>query len=241
MKPRDISPEPHDDLFRSRLDSIIDLRHELVVLSHKIDWTYLDEQAAVFFSDDGRPAHPTRRMAGLPLLKYMFNLSDETVCARCKENPYYQYFTGESYFQHRFPIERSDVSHWRARIGEDFCVMLLQESLRIAHDTQALRTKDMKKTITDTTIQPKAITFPTEAKLRYKAIVKLGEAAKAAGITLRQSYVRVGKQAVIKSGRYRHAKQLKRAKKQEKFLQVRLGRLIRDVERKQRLAGWGAI
>ena len=60
MKPRDISPEPHDDLFRSRLDNIIDLRHELVLLSHKIDWTYLDDQAAVFFSDDGRPAHPTR-------------------------------------------------------------------------------------------------------------------------------------------------------------------------------------
>ena len=54
-----------------------------------------------------------------------------------------------------------------------------------------------------------------------------------ARITLRQSYVRVGKLALIKSGRYRHAKQMKRVKKQERFLKVRLERLIRDIERKQ--------
>jgi len=112
-------------------------------------------------------------------------------------------------------------------------VTLLQESLRIAHDSGALRTKDLKRTVVDTTVAPKAITHPTAAKLSYKAIVELGKQAKKAGLPLRQSYQRVGKLALIKSGRYRHAKQMKRAKKQEKFLIVRLGRLIRDIERKQ--------
>ena len=73
MKPRPESTDPHDDLFRSRLENIIDLGHELVLLRNKIDWSYLDEQAAVFFSDEGRPAHPTRRMAGLHFTFRSFN------------------------------------------------------------------------------------------------------------------------------------------------------------------------
>ena len=87
MEPRQISIEPNAALFRSRLDNLIDLRHELSVLADKIEWAYLDERAAVFFSNEGRPAHPTRLMVGLHLLKYMFNLSDDRVCACWKENP----------------------------------------------------------------------------------------------------------------------------------------------------------
>jgi len=233
MKPGEQSLEPHDDLFRSRLDNIINMKHELVALSKKIDWTYLNGQAGEFFADQGRPAHPTRLMAGLPLLKYMFNLSDEAVCERWIYDPYFQYFTGSVYFEHEFPIARSDMTHWRQRMGDEFCVKLLQESLRIAYQEGALRTKDLKRIVVDTTVQEKVITHPTEAKLLYKALTKLGESAKAAGIHLRQSYVRVGKLALIKSGRYRHAKQMKRAKKQGRFLKVRLGRLLRDIERKE--------
>lgn len=178
MKPRQISPEPNDDLFRSRLDNIINLRHELSLLSEKIDWTYLDEQAADFFSDEGRPAHPTRLMAGLHLLKYMFNLSDEAVCARWVTDPYFQYFTGETYFQHDFPIERSDMTHWRHRVEESFCVTLLQESLRIAHETKALRTKDMKRTVVDTTVAPKAVAYRRKRDCAIKRSLNEGNRRK---------------------------------------------------------------
>ena len=97
---------------------------------------------------------------------------------------------------------------------------LLQESLNTAHKLGALETKQLKRVVVDTTVQPKAITFPTDAKLRYKGIIALGKLAKNEGIELRQSYVRVAKNALVASSRYRHAKQMKRARKTEKKLNV---------------------
>jgi transposase, IS5 family len=90
--------------------------------------------------------------------------------------------------------------------------------------------------VVDTTVQPKAVAFPTDAKLRYQAIVALAGLSKKWGLVLRQSYVRVAKKALVASGRYRHAKQMKRAKKAEKKLHIFLGRLLRDIERKLQTA-----
>lgn len=160
---------PSDDLFRSRLDQIINMRHELVLLSDRIDWTSLDNQMEPLFSLTGRPAIPSRMMIGLHLLKQMFSLSDEEVCSRWVNDPYFQYFCGETFFQHRFPIERSSMTHWRKRVGDDFCKRLLQERLRVAFDSKALQVKHLKRVVVDTTVQPKAVSFPTDVKLRYRA------------------------------------------------------------------------
>ena len=88
-------------------------------------------------------------------------MSDEGVCERWVHDPYFQHFTGEEFFQHAFPHERSDLSHWRKRLG-DKLELLLAESLRVAHEAGALRTKDLERVTVDTTVQPKAITFPTD-------------------------------------------------------------------------------
>src|SRR6185436_3555386 len=90
--------------------------------------------------------------------------SDEQVCERWVYDPYFQYFTGEEFFQHAFPHERSDLSHWRGRLGARL-ELLLAESLRIAHQAGALRSKDLARVTVDTTVQPKAISFPTDAKM----------------------------------------------------------------------------
>lgn len=232
MRPPKHKENKNQDLFRNRLDSIIDMDHELVILSKFIDWQRLDEHFGQYFSENGRPGIPSRMMIGLQLLKQIHSLSDEEVCKRWVENPYFQYFCGETFFQHKFPIERSSMTHWRKRVGEESLVALLQESLVVALKTKALKPQDLTKISVDTTVQEKAVTFPTDAKLHYKAIEKLGEAAKAEGIELRQSYLRVAKESLIMIGRYRHAKQMKRAKKAMKKLHTYLGRVIRDVERK---------
>ena len=232
MKPKHQEKSPEIDLFRTRLDNIINMRHELVKLSEAVDWDFLDTKVSVFYATQGRPGIRARLMVGLHILKNMYNLSDEGVCERWVYDPYFQYFCGEEYFQHNFPIERSSMTHFRQRVGEDFFVTLMQESLNTAHKLGALETKQMDRVIVDTTVQPKAITFPTDAKLHYKAIVKLANLAKKNGVELRQSYVRVGKKTVAASARYRHAKQMKRAKKAEKKLNTWLGRIIRDIQRK---------
>lgn len=232
MKPRPIGKSTTEDLFRQRLENMINMRHEMVVLSHRIDWVSIEKKFAEFYSDNGRPAHPIRLMVGLHLLKHIHGISDEKVCAQWRENPYWQYFCGEEYFQHDGPIARADMTHFRGRVGDESLAFLIEESLRIALSFKALRPKDLERVAVDTTVQEKAITFPTDSKLLHKAMVKLAALSRKHGVELRQSYVRVSKLHLIKVGRYRHAKQMGRALKAEKKLRTYLGRLIRDIERK---------
>ena len=231
MRPKQQQKAWHDDLFRARLDQIINMKHELIVLADKIDWAWLDEQLAGCFSDKGRPAEPVRFMIGMFLLKHTYSLSDEQVWDRWVQDPYFQYFTGEEFFQHKLPHERSGMSHWRKRIGGKLDI-LLAESLRLAHDTGALKKSDLARVTVDTTVQPKNVAFPTDAKLLEVAVRQLGKLAKEHDVPLRQSYRRVAKKAAMMAGRYAHAKQFKRMNRQIKFLRTRLGRIIRDIRRK---------
>ena len=233
MRPKQTRQSGSNDLFRARLDQIINMDHELIRLARKIDWEWIDAELADRFSAKGRPATETRFMVGLLILKHMFALSDEGICERWVYDPYFQYFTGEEFFQHVFPHERSGLTHWRGRIG-DKLDLLLQESLRVAHDTGALKMADLARVTVDTTVQPKNVTHPTDAKLMLKATLQLGALAKRHGVALRQSYVRVAKRAALMAGRYIHAKQFKRANRELRFLRTRLGRMTRDVARKTR-------
>lgn len=65
------------------------------------------------------PPLPTRLMAGLAILKHTYDLSDEVLCERWVENPYYQFFCGEEFFQHRLVFDRSSLTRWRNRMGEE--------------------------------------------------------------------------------------------------------------------------
>jgi transposase, IS5 family len=238
MRPGKPERTGEQDLFRARLDQIINMKHELVRLAQTIDWDWIDGELADCFSEEGRPGLPSRFMVGLLLLKQTYGLSDEQVCDRWVYDPYFQYFTGAEFFAHAFPHERSGISHWRKRIGSKLDA-LLAESLRVAHATGALKTSDLARVTIDTTVQPKDVTHPTDAKLMLRAIDKLGAQARAHGLKLRQSYVRLARQAALMAGRYTHARQFKRAKRMLKFLRTRLGRLIRDpkIEGDERLKG----
>ena len=229
-KPRD---DRQKDLFRPALDEIVDPNHPLIRLGREIDWDFLDERfGSVCAAGPGHPPLPTRLVAGLLILKHMHNLSDEGLCARWLENPYFQHFCGEESFQHRLPFDRSSLTRWRQRLGETQLAALIQESLSVAHKTGALAAKDLERVAVDTTVQPKAVAFPTDVRLTHKATVMLVRAAKKHGVALRQSYLRVAKRAALMAGRYAHAKQFKRYNRELRFLRTRLGRLIRDIRRK---------
>jgi transposase, IS5 family len=233
MRPKERRDSGQADLLRSRLDAIIDMNHALVKLARTIDWSFIEERfGAVYEDKPGRPPLPTRLMAGLAILKHTYDLSDEVLCERWVENPYYQFFCGEEFFQHRLVFDRSSLTRWRQRMGEEKLQALLQESLSVATKTEAIKPSDLNRIIVDTTVQPKNVMFPTDARLLNRAREILVRLAKRQGLPLRQSYARVGKFALIKHQRYAHAKQFKRANRALKKLRTYLGRVIRDIARK---------
>jgi IS5 family transposase len=233
MRPKERRDSGQNDLFQARLDQIVDLGHALAKLGQVIDWRFLEERfGAVYTDKPGQPPLATRLMAGLSILKHMHSLSDEELCARWVENPYYQLFCGEEFFQHKPTFDRSSLTRWRQRMGEDKLVALIQESLTAATRTGAAKPSDFSKVIVDTTVQPKAVAFPTDAKLMHRARERLVRLAKKTGVELRQSYERVGKRALIAHQRYAHAKQFKRANRALKTIRTYLGRVVRDILRK---------
>jgi IS5 family transposase len=224
---------PQDDFFKVKLTRFINLKHPLVRLSEVIDWSYFNESfGPLYVSSRGRPGLPTRLMAALTYLKYTYDLSDERLVEDFIRDPYIQYFCGYEFFQHQFPCDASSLTRWRKRVGEAGCEKLLSATLQVGHELGLLKARDCQRVIVDTTVQEKAIAFPTDAKLVYTARAKLVECAQAHGIPLRQSYARVDKALLAKQARYAHARQYRRARRALKKLKTHLGRVIRDIERK---------
>ena len=232
MKPQAPPDLPTEDLFRHRLENLIDTRHELVKLAELIDWEHFDAQWGEAFCEVGRPAIATRLIAGLHYLKHSYGLSDEQVVRRWAENPYWQYFCGETYFQHELPLNPSSLTRWRQRLGEQGIEVLLSATIDAAIKSKAVKSRDLKRITVDTTVQEKAIAFPTDSRLYNRARERLVRLAKTHGIALRQSYVRVGPRLLFQNNRYGHARQLRRQRRTTSKLKTVLGRVVRDIQRR---------
>lgn len=221
------------DLFRSQLDNIINLRHPLCILAESINWSAFEEKLNHLYCPDfGRPAKSVRLMVGLNYLKYLKNVSDEEVVSTWIENPYWQYFCGEEYFQTEFPIHPTSMTKWRNRLEEKELQQLLEETINSAIKTKTIKPSSLKKVNVDTTVQEKNIAYPTDINLYFSLITALVRFAKSHNIALKQTYKRVGKKLLRKHSGYSHAKQMKRAKKVRHKMKTNLGRLYRDIKRK---------
>lgn len=220
------------DLFRASFSQILNPEHPLLILAGKINWNHFDAALAECYSPDmGAPAKAVRLMVALHYLKHAFDESDESLLARWVENPYWQAFCGFDTMQHHAPLHPTSLVKWRQRVGADKLNLLLKETIALALAEQEISPRELKQVTVDTTVQEKNITHPTDSKLYHKAITKLAMAAKERGVKLRQSYVRVAKQAAVRVGRYAHARQFKRMRRQLNKMRTWLGRVIRDIGR----------
>jgi len=214
------------------LRELLNREHPLCRLAGAIRWQVFEDAFGKLYTEGvGRPALPTRLLVGLHYLKHLYNVSDEVVVASWLENPYWQYFCGEEYFCHTWPCDPTSLVKWRQRVGAEGIEQLLKESLATAQREQALKPAEIKRVNVDTTVQEKAIAFPTDARLYHKARRALVRLARELNFSLRQSYVRVGKKALARQGRYGAAQQMKRARQQTKRLRTYLGRVLRNLER----------
>jgi len=233
MKPK--KPTPQRQLFGAHLSELLNPEHPLYILANQIDWRQFDAAIdELYAAEFGRPGVNTRLMVGLLYLKHAFNESDESVVARWVENPYWQFFCGCNYMQHELPIDPSMMSKWRKRVGGERLEKLLEVTLHTALAMKAIKPQELTQVNVDTTVQEKAIAFPTDARLYHKMRIALVRQAKRLNIPLRQSYRFVGKKLLFKQGRYAHARQMRRAAKMTGKLKTLLGRLVRDIERKAR-------
>ena len=251
------------DFFRSRLDTMIDMRHPLVVLACRLPWdrieqalgakfTHVDRPArqqraedllgehAVEFgggvSNAGRPRLSIRLMASLLYLKNSFNLSDEELVQRWSENVVYQYFSGQEYYEPRLPCDATQIGRFRRAIGEEGLEQLLKSTIETAVEIKAVKPAELERVIVDTTVQEKAIAHPVDSRLLEIARHKVVSAAKRAGIALKQTFAKEGKELRRKAGGYAHAKQFRRLKRSVKRQRTILGVVIREVQRNLELS-----
>jgi transposase, IS5 family len=150
-----------------------------------------------------------------------------------------QLFCGEVFFRHALPLDRSSMTRWRRRIGPERLELLLAESLAAAQRGGAVEEKHLRRVTVDTTVQPKAVTHPTDGKLLHRGIEVLVRLARRHGIRLRQSYLRVAKRAKREAAKLMHSGRPRQAERRVRQLRTWLGRLFRDVGRK--IAGHAAI
>ena len=235
MPPR--SPPKQPELFRPALVDLVDPKHPLVRLAGLIDWDRFAEAFGPLYREGvGRPGLPTRLMAGLHLLKHMDGLSDEAVCARFVDSPYVQLSCGEAHFRHDLPLDRSSMTRWRQRIGAERLELLLAGSLAAARRGGAVEEKQLRRITIDTTVQPKAVTHPTDSKLLHRGVEVLGRLARRHGVVLRQSCVRVAARARREVARLIHRGRRREAERVVRRMRTWLGRLARDIGRKVAVA-----
>ena len=247
------------DFFRARIDAMINLNDPLAVLAGRLPWDQIETAVAAKFerqgragpvleghdmfgptlavagggiSNAGRPKLPIRLMASLVYLKHSFNLSDEEVVVRWSENVLWQFFSGMDYYEHRLPCDATQIGRFRRDLGEDGMELLLKATIDTALAIKAVKPKDLERVIVDTTVQEKAIAHPVDSRLIEIARHKVVSAAKRAGIQLKQTFAKEGKELRRRAGGYAHAKQFRRLKKVLKRQRTILGIVLREVQRK---------
>lgn len=222
-----IKSDLQQNLFKTRLTDLINLNHPLVKLAQEVSWDKMELEFENLYSEQGRPSIPIRKIAGLLLLKEMFNQSDESVVERWIENPYWQYFTGEDFFQNKQPFDPSEFVHFRKRLKEKGLEFVLSQTVALHPEA-----KNEKEVQIDTTVQEKNITFPTDAKLAKKVIDNCTKIAEKEGVKQRQTYKRVAKQHLRDAYFGHHPKRRKKAMMARKKLRTIGKRVVRELERK---------
>ena len=213
-----MGPKPPEaqsgELFRQPLIEQLNGRHPLVRLAAVIDWNEIERTfGAHFASTTGRPALPPRLVAGLLYLQHAYDCSDEAAVNTWVENPYWQHFTGETWFQTEAPIDPSSLTRWRKRIGEEGVETMLMVTIDAGRQIGLLRQTSVDRVIVDTTVMPKAIAHPTDSRLLEKSRQHLVRLAAEHGVPLRQNYNREAPRLAAQIGRYAHAKQYRRMRK----------------------------
>jgi IS5 family transposase len=220
------------ELIRQPLSEQLNPKHELVLLGDAMDWSEIERSfSAHFASTTGRPALPPRLVAGLLYLQHAYDCSDEIAVNTWVENPYWQFFTGETYLQIESPIHPSSLTRWRKRIGQEGVETMLMATIKAGRKLGLLKAASTDRVIVDTTVMPKKVAHSTDSRMLERSRKHLVKLAEDNDIALWQNDNREAPQIAMQIGRYAHAKQYRRMKKSLRTLKSRVGGVYRDIGR----------
>jgi transposase, IS5 family len=188
--------------------------------------------AGTGISPAGRPRLPMRLMVALLYLKHAYNLSDDAVIERWAQDVYFQFFSGQEYFEARFPCDKAQLSRFRKGLGEAGVEELLKTTIEASVAMGAVKKADLERVIVDTTVQEKAIAHPTDSRLLEVARAKIVRLAQRAGIKLKLTHEREASALRRRAGGYAHARQFKRLRRVLRRQRTLLGIVLREVRRK---------
>ena len=235
------------NFFNLVLKQIVNPKHALCALANEIDWLALETPLSKNYKNDqGRPAKPLRLMCSLLILKHLYDLSDEELIAQWIQNPYYQYFGGMSEFQWAQPCASSELVHFRYRIGKSGEELILKSSIKVhdrfdnqsgASSSKKHQCRKEKRVYSDTTVEEKNITYPTDTKLHKRITEYCHRIAKEEGIKQRQSYTRTIPKLMLAQRFGTHPKNRKKAVAARRKLKTIAGRLLREIDRNLSCSG----
>ena len=238
-----------EDFFRVRLEHMIDLRHPLAMLASRMPWAAIEASVMHLFarrtregedvgvsdvdlfgvapavlvgagiSNAGRPRLPVRLMVSLLYLKHAFNVSDEALVERWSDAPLW-------------PCDPSSIGKFRRLLGEEGIEELLAQTINAAVNLKLIVKAELARVVVDSTVQQKAVAYPTDSQLLETARAKLVEAAREAGVELKQTFAKEARSLRYKAGRYAHARQFKRMRRAIQRQRTIVARLQREIERK---------
>ena len=143
-----------------------------------------------------------------------------------------QYFSGLDYYTPKLPCDANQIGRFRTAIGEAGVEELLKATIDTAVQTKAVRPAEFERVIVDTTVQEKAIAHPVDSRLLEIARAKVVQAAKQVGLTLKQTFVKEGREWRRKAGGDAHARQFNRLRRIVRRQRTVLGIVLREVTRK---------
>lgn len=232
MKPTKIDHR-QGRLFETRLSKLLSPRKPLYCMAELIDWEGIESDLPKeLFDTNGRPGKPVRLMIGLLMLQQLSGSSDEGTIEMWVENPYWQYFCGYDYLQWDEPADPTTLIKWRQRLGKENLELVLSYTIKAAREVGLIKKSSLSQVISDTTVMEKNVSYPMDSKLYNRSRERLVKLAQKHKIKLRQSYGRIGKRTLRRVSGYRHARQMNRAKREEKKLKTYLQRIVRELYRK---------
>ena len=228
----------------------------LVVLAGRLDWGLIEARIAPLCLRDGtrrvddgvdlfgpmptttsvhpggRPRLPLRLMVSLLYLKHAYGQSDESVCERWSENVVWQFFSGMAYYSPTLPCDPTQLGRFRRALGEAGVEELLSQTITTAVKADAVTREALATVVVDTTVQEKAVAYPTDSRLLDVARRKIALEARRAGVALKQTDEKEGRHLRRRAGGYAHARQFRRLRRVLNRQRTILGRLQRDVRGK---------